>query len=260
MSRPARIVCAYVMRHDSGHAPNPFHGVCTLAICTPNHGRSRTQPGDWIIGLAGASLRKDLGDPHGWRLIYAMHVENKLDLDTYYRDPQYSAKIPTPGASTVASCGDNFYSRDVNGHLRHTRQTSEHQAEVPGTGIEKQDITGDRVFIAKRYWYFGRKAPTLPRGEPWAERMITSFANGARGLRNVYDGGAQIGRRWSDADLADFIAWLPEAGGALGDPTHWPDAQGEQSCVSSCSPAQPNRPQSVDAGRQSHCGAAPGCG
>ena len=26
---------SYVIEHDLGFAPNPFHGVCTLACCKP---------------------------------------------------------------------------------------------------------------------------------------------------------------------------------------------------------------------------------
>lgn len=217
-----RIVCAYVMTHDSGHAPNPFYNACTLAICTPNHMRSRSEPGDWIIGLASAGIRKELGDSSVWRLIYAMNVEEKKDLDSYYKDPRFAVKLPKLGGSIVESCGDNFYCKDASGKLHHTRQTDEHQAQPPGTGIEKQDIDGDRVFVSRRYWYFGRNAPALPRGVEWAERLIAKFASSAVGLRYVYEEGAEIGGRWSNADLSDFIAWLPAKEGLLGRPTHWP--------------------------------------
>lgn len=234
MPPPTRIVCAYVMTHDSGHAPNPFHNVCTLAICTPNHKRSRSQPGDWIIGLAGAGIRQKLGEENTWRLLYAMNVDRTLDLDSYYRDPQFAVKMPRPGASMEESRGDNFYCKDASGRLRHTRATEEHQAQPPGTGIEKQDMDGDRVFVARHFWYFGRNAPSLPHGQQWAERLIDKFDTVAVGLRHVYDEGAEIGGRWSDADLRAFIDWLPEAQGVLGIPTHWPDAQDELQCTSSC--------------------------
>ena len=183
MKQQAGIVCAYVMTHDSGHAPNPFHNVCTLAICTPNHKRSRSKTGDWIIGLAGSRIRKELGEPDVWRLIYAMNIEKKMDLDSYYRDPQFAAKIPKLDGSLVESCGDNFYCKDSRWQLHHTRQTNEHQAEPPDTGIEQQDIYGDRMFAGRRYWYFGRNAPALPRGEQWVERLISKFVPSAVGLR-----------------------------------------------------------------------------
>lgn len=40
----------YVVTHDTGFAPNPFHGYCTLATCKP-HIRGRAEAGDWVIGL-----------------------------------------------------------------------------------------------------------------------------------------------------------------------------------------------------------------
>lgn len=196
--------------------------------------RSRSERGDWIIGLAGARIRKELGDPNVWRLIYAMNVEKRLDLDSYYRDPQFAGKIPKLGGSLVESCGDNFYRKGASGQLHHTRETNEHQAEPHGTGIEKQDIDGDRAFVSRRYWYFGRNAPAFPRGAQWAERLIAKFIPSAVGLRYVYEDGADVRGRWSDADLSDFIAWLPGNGGLLGRPTHWPRADEEQMKSSGC--------------------------
>lgn len=260
MQQRTRIVCAYVMTHDSGHAPNPFHNVCTLAICTPNHMRSRSKPRDWIIGLASAGIRKNLGEPDVWRLIYAMNVEKKLDLDSYYKAPQFAAKIPKLGGSIMESCGDNFYCKDAGGQLHHTRQTDEHLAEPPGTGIEKQDIDGDRVFIGQRYWYFGRNAPALPRGQQWAERLIAKFASSAVGLRYVYEEGAEIGGRWSDTDLSDFIAWLPATGGFLGRPTHWPQVDEMQMKSSSCAPHQTKPTNDIEEVLNAKANAISACG
>ena len=236
MQQRTQIVCAYVMTHDGGHAPNPFHGACTLAICTPNHKNSRCKPGDWIIGLAGAGIRKELGDSDVWRLIYAMKVDQKLNLDSYYRNPHFAAKIPKHGGTMVEACGDNFYCKDATGRLQHTRQTDEHHADPPGTGIEKQDIDGNRVFIGQRYWYFGRNAPALPRGRQWTERLIAKFVHPAPavGLRYVYEEGAEIGGRWSNDDHSDFIAWLPNKAGVLGLPTHWPQVDDDQTKPSGC--------------------------
>jgi hypothetical protein len=28
-------IFVYVVKHDGGFAPNPFHGFCTLACCKP---------------------------------------------------------------------------------------------------------------------------------------------------------------------------------------------------------------------------------
>lgn len=43
-------IYSYVLSYDAGSAPNPFGGLCSLTICTPNI-KKRAQVGDWIIGL-----------------------------------------------------------------------------------------------------------------------------------------------------------------------------------------------------------------
>ena len=40
----------YTVPVDDGAAPNPYGGVCTLAICKPNL-RKIAKVDDWIIGL-----------------------------------------------------------------------------------------------------------------------------------------------------------------------------------------------------------------
>ena len=47
---------SYVIEHDLGFAPNPFHGACTLACCKPVI-RKRAQLGDYILGT-GAVVKR----------------------------------------------------------------------------------------------------------------------------------------------------------------------------------------------------------
>lgn len=77
-------LCSYVVVYDSGFAPNPFWGLCTLAACTPNHQGLRLKAGEWLIGNSSARA--------GHRLIYAMRVSEVLDFDKYYRDPRFEQK------------------------------------------------------------------------------------------------------------------------------------------------------------------------
>ena len=58
-------IYSYVLRYDDGVAPNPYGGVCTLAICKPVI-RKKAQVGDWVIGTGSFEL--GLGDT----LVYAM--------------------------------------------------------------------------------------------------------------------------------------------------------------------------------------------
>ena len=46
-------LCSYVVKYDTGFAPNPFWRYCTLMGCTPNHQDIKAVKGDWIIGKPG---------------------------------------------------------------------------------------------------------------------------------------------------------------------------------------------------------------
>jgi hypothetical protein len=218
--------------------------------------RSRSKPGDWIIGLAAKNIRSELGHPDIWRLVYAMHIEERLDLHSYYMDARYRAKRPQRSGSAIERCGDNFYRRGADGRLVHTRETDEHEGEA----IEKQDIDGNRVFVGSKFWYFGRNARALPVGEQWADRLIAKFATTAVGLRNVYERGAVQEDRWTSADLANLAAWLPAEHGLLGMPTHWPAESDPPSrsfgCASRCAPQEraPNERHSAVQLNVSRCG------
>lgn len=41
---------SYVIPHDGGSAPNPYFGICTLAICKPVIRRT-AKVEDWVVGL-----------------------------------------------------------------------------------------------------------------------------------------------------------------------------------------------------------------
>ncbi|MBU3055422.1 hypothetical protein [Pseudomonas indica] len=141
-------LCTYIMTHDSGLAPNPFWGWCTLAVCTPNHQGARVEPGDWIAGFT----------PKGEKLIYAMEVsESAMDMDDYFHDPRFANKKPRRGGSWQERCGDNFYSRAVDGGWQQHWNLSH-----MGKTHLRQDTRHPKVFISKHFWYFGREAIELP--------------------------------------------------------------------------------------------------
>ena len=92
-------VFSYVIEHDLGFAPNPFHGVCTLACCKPEI-RKKAQVGDLILGM-GAVKPKLSG-----HLCYWMWVDEVLSFDEYWADPRFRRKRPEPcrGASRGCAC------------------------------------------------------------------------------------------------------------------------------------------------------------
>jgi Nucleotide modification associated domain 2 len=66
----------YTIPMDDGAAPNPFHGMCSLAICKPSI-RRVAREGDWVGGLG--SRNAPSGDLGG-RLVYAMLVQEVVTL------------------------------------------------------------------------------------------------------------------------------------------------------------------------------------
>lgn len=139
----------YVVKVDAGFAPNPFWDVCTLAACTPNHQGSRIKLGDWVAGF--------LNKKRGNRFLYAMHVDEVIGLDDYYRDPRYQNKKPNLRGTWKQRCGDNIYSLDDDGRwIQH--KNCFHLNER----LKEQDTRYARVFIGRRFWYFGKSAVILP--------------------------------------------------------------------------------------------------
>lgn len=144
-----RNLYTYVVREDTGLAPNPFWGTCTLAVCTPNHQGSRVKCGDWIAGF--------LTKARGHRFLYAMEVDEVLGLNDYYRDSRFEAKKPNLRGSWKERCGDNFYSLGADGEWVQHRNRFHLDED-----LKQQDTKYARVFIGRRFWYFGRSAAKLP--------------------------------------------------------------------------------------------------
>ena len=78
-------VYSYILTSDTGFAPNPFWGYCTLACCKPMIRRTASV-GDWIVGLTPKAL--------GHRIAYAMKVSEKITMADYWRDKRFREKRP----------------------------------------------------------------------------------------------------------------------------------------------------------------------
>lgn len=174
---------AYVMTNDDGSAPNPFHNVCTLALCMPMT-RGAAQVGDYVVGLAGTRLRTG-GE---WRIIYAMQVSEAMTFEEYrlHRDSRFRAKRPSKDGIEVL--GDNV------GH------------PVKGT---------DRVLIGEKFAYWGRKALLVP---PEIGFLVSAFSRETHGNKPSFIGHR---RKFSEDEVAVFIEWFNlQERGRLGDPTN----------------------------------------
>jgi hypothetical protein len=129
---PPRIF-PYILEHDTGFAPNPFHGWCTLACCKPVIRRT-ANVGDWIVGITPRA------NGSGNRVAYAMQVAETLTFWRYRLDPRFRAKRPLQRSrSPMKQCGHNIYPP------------------------RPCDRSGKRVLVARQFCYFGAEDVKLPR-------------------------------------------------------------------------------------------------
>ena len=146
----------YVVDRDFGFAPNPFHGICTLATCKPPI-RKGARVGDWVIGMGGKRLNAT------GRCIYAMEVTQAVTFNEYWASREFRDKRPVRNGSRVMMVGDNIYHR-LEGDAA-WQQLDSHHSLADGSpnplNVEK-DTKADRVLISRRFYYFGSEAPMIP--------------------------------------------------------------------------------------------------
>jgi hypothetical protein len=117
-------IYSYVVDHDTGYAPNPDFGLCTLCRCKFRKSGERrknivelAKKGDWVLGTGGASKRS----AGNGKLIYAMRVDKTLTREDYYR------------------------------HFSKRRRDN----EPPGNDFEKHK---QFALISRHFYYFGARA------------------------------------------------------------------------------------------------------
>jgi len=145
----------YVVDRDFGFAPNPFHGICTLATCKPRI-RSAARVGDWVVGMGGGRLRAT------GRCIFAMHVTNRISFDDYWNDPQFQDKKPIRNGSLVMLVGDNIYHRQGVNWVQADSHHSNSDGTTDLTNVAN-DTSSNSVLLSNDFYYFGRSAPLVPR-------------------------------------------------------------------------------------------------
>lgn len=189
---------SYVVRYDSGFAPNPFYGWCTLATCKPTIRRT-AQVGDWIVGTGS-------GERHVQRdgcLVYAMRVSDILTFRQYDADPRFQSKKPFRRGSRKQSCGDNIYFRDASDSSWLQRDSFHTQPDGSINADHVARDTGvDRVLISDHFVYFGGDGPRVPsslrvNGRPLSKAGIGYY---------VFDDGAFIEK------VEDWLSSLGDSG------------------------------------------------
>jgi len=201
-----RSLFSYVVRYDSGFAPNPFHGYCTLATCKPWI-RERAAVGDWVVGTgsAGAPVRR------GGHLVYAMKVTEVLSTRCYWRDPRFEAKKPDMYHSWVSASGDNIY--EPLGPSR-WRQLNSYHSQADGSPVlrhVRRDTSVERVLVSEDFVYFGGQGPKLP------ERFQSGGSMDLLRARRSYQ------RIREDNVIDSFEGWVRSLGvrGYQGRPWDW---------------------------------------
>lgn len=198
---------SYVVRYDSGFAPNPFYGWCTLATCKPTIRRT-AQVGDWIVGTGSDNQQVRRGN----HLVYAMRVAEVLTFNSYDADPRFQAKKPYRRGSRKQSCGDNIYYRDAANRQWLQRDSFHSNADGSRRADHVQRDTGvNRVLASDEFIYFGGTGPRIPAS--------LTAANG----RSLSKDGIGYYVFDDPVFVAEVEAWLTSLGvqGYQGPPFEW---------------------------------------
>lgn len=164
-------IYSYVLRYDDGVAPNPYGGICTLAICKPVI-RKKAQIGDWVIGTG--SLKLGLGDT----LVYAMKITKILSFEEYDAlcKTKLHIKIPQIDSdNAIAHKGDCIYDFSSRDTVSPKQRAGAHKP------CERdRDLSGLNVLLSNHFYYFGDSAIFLPT-------LFLNFQKKGRGHRIISD-------------------------------------------------------------------------
>lgn len=145
---------SYIVKHDTGFAPNPFYGYCTVACCKPKIRRT-AEKGDWIVGLTPKS--------DGNKVAYLMRVDDIVpSFGDYWLDARFKAKKPSYTGELQKRCGDNIYEPKSLGRYRQLRSMHSHEDGSEHAGNKAHDLSGKRILVSETFAYFGSKPKPLP--------------------------------------------------------------------------------------------------
>jgi hypothetical protein len=186
----------YTIPIDDGAAPNPFQGMCSLAICKPGI-RRVAKTGDWVAGLGSKDAPS--GDLSA-RLVYAMRVEMVVSLREYdERAPEeWPHRIPDIRSLDLSKrLGDCIYD--------YSQRIPNQRPGVHGVESVETDLGGENALISRYFFYFGSSAIKLPDD-------LLPICHQTQGHRSD-----------SNAPYFDqFVSWIRNLGLASGQ-YGWPD-------------------------------------
>lgn len=189
----------YTIPYDDGAAPNPFNGMCSLAICKPSI-RRVARPGDWVAGFG--SKYAPSGDMSGC-LVYAMLVQEVVSLEEYDRfaPTRWPHRIPNIRSGALQDrLGDCIY--DYSNGMPPTQRDGVHDI-----GNQSTDISGENVLISYDFYYFGSKAIRL-------DDKLRPILHQTQGHKST-----------CNADyFTPFVEWIRSTAPNVGQIYGWPDS------------------------------------
>ncbi len=146
---------SYCIPYDDGAAPNPYWGVCTLAICKPAI-RRVAKKGDWVVGTG--SKKTLTGNDFSGQIVYAMEVTAVLPMAEYdaWTIDELPKKIPSIRSKDLRrKVGDSIYDFRFN--------PPKQRPGVHSEGNRLTDLGGKNVLLSTNFYYFGNKPLRLPQ-------------------------------------------------------------------------------------------------
>ncbi len=205
---------SYCLRYDLGSAPNPFWGLCTLAICKPRI-RQAAQVGDWVVGTGSAA--SPVKNNHT-SVVYVMRVTEKLTMEGYdqFTRAHLPEKLPRPASKDHRrQRGDSIYDFSVVPPvLRPGVHTEENR---------RTDLAGEYVLLSDHFFYFGNRPVELPET-----------------LRAIVKQGPGHKSSFPSEVVEAFVEWIHglgyTPGTLLGTPQLWQEEEEGSSPSARCGP------------------------
>lgn len=192
-----KIYC-YKMTCDSEFAPNPHHGVLTLANCKPVIRRC-AEVGDWISGWTALRVYDKNNKMHQFangkeKMIYLAKVAKKITYDEYWRE--YPEKRPhvvdesgertiVGGVNLKYDSGDNIYEPLGGGKYVQHENSSHDENDIV------RDLSGQYVLVCEEFYYFGVDHPlevNVPFRIPRCKKVdLSEFRHVIDSIRERYD-------------------------------------------------------------------------
>lgn len=205
----------YKVAYDGGSAPNPYGGVCTLAICKPKI-RSVAEQGDVVVGFG---CKEDT-----LRIVYCMVVDESLAWEAYINrcNSNGSGSIKGKIPKSKKDQGDCIW-HDSKSYAKARESSSSHDGQED---FDRDVTNGKRVLIGRTFWYFGsrdKNSIVIP-----ADNELVRIVPRAQGHRSTSN------NNFRDKFVKFFNSQLIEKGithpGKIGTPKDHPDIADENSC------------------------------